>query len=335
MFSGKFEYSWNKLFQSLECDIFDIIEEKFDCGIFMADPFFCHLDMYINDEEFPEFYKIINAKYHTNFSLHEDLLLWDIESEIVKTDMLRFLSGKSLTSSIDSNLFKIFLDDPEKELNEHLLSVIKNGHFSYLKGGINNDEKNNRLGVLTVIQAAQNSDELTTTLIIRGFEISGEYEIVDAFPSMSILQSKTNPTNGMICYRSDHLGLLGTHNDDMAFWNFFEPLQFFEFSEGHTDDYIFWGLAYPFDSGLVYSDFNFEAAKIEPLKMTKINLSEYEETIYLGKKFLKVWINEGSIRIPVFVPENIIPKSHGVTVTEFETKVLFCGQIQPKEDLFR
>ena len=334
MFSGKFEYSWNKLFQSLECDIFDIIEEKFDCGIFMADPFFCHLHMFINDEEFPEFYKIINEKYHTNFSLHEDLLLWDIKSEIVKTDMLKFFLGKSLTNSIDSNLFKIFLDNPEKELNEHLLSVIKNGHFSYLKGGTDKDEKNN-LEVLTVIQAEQNADKLTTTVIIRGSEIGGEYEIVDAFPSMSILQSKTKPTNGMIYYHSEHLGLLGTHNDDTAFWNFFEPLQIFEFSEGHTDDYIFWGLAYPFDSGLVYSDFNFEAAKIEPLKMTRINLSEYEETIYLGKKFLKVWINEGSIRIPVFVPENIIPKSHGVTVTEIETQVLFCGQIQPKEDLFR
>lgn len=335
MVSRKFECSWNKLFQSLECDIFDIIEEKFDCGIFMADPFFCHLHMFINDEEFPEFFKIINEKYHTNFSLHEDLLLWDIESEIVKTDMLRFFSGKPLTSSIDSNLFKIFLDDPEKELNGHLLSVIKNGHFSYLKGGTDKDEKNNRLGVLTVIQAEQNSDELTTTLIIRGSEIGGEYEIVDAYPSMSILQSKTNPTNGMICYRSEHLGLLGTRNDDMAFWNFFEPLQLFEFSEGHTDDYIFWGLAYPFDSGLVPSDFNSGPAKIEPLKMKRINLSEYEETIYLGKKFLKIWINEGSIRTPVFVPENIIPKSNGVTVTEIETQVLFCGQIQPKEDLFK
>ena len=115
---------------------------------------------------------------------------------------------------------------------------------------------------MTVIQAGQNADELTTTLIIQGSEIGGEYEIVDAYPSMSILQSKTNSTNGMICYHSDHLGLLGTHNDDMAFWNFFEPLQFYEFSEGHTDDYIFWGLAYPFDSGLVPSDFNFETANI-------------------------------------------------------------------------
>jgi len=334
MVSGKFEYSWNKLFQSLEWDIFDIIEEKFDCSIFFADPFFCHLDMYINEEKFPEFYRIINEKYHTNFPLHEGLLLWEIESEIVKINILRFFSGKSLTGSIDFNLFKIFLDNPEKELNEHLLSVIKNGHFSYLKGGIDKDEKNS-LEVLTVIQAGQNADELTTTLIIRGSEIGGKYEIVDAFPSMSILQSKTTPTNGMICYQSDHLGLLGTYNDDMAFWNFFEPLQFYEFSEGHTDDYIFWGLAYPFDSGLVSSDFNFETAKIEPLKMTRINLSEYEETIYLGKKFLKVLINEGSKRIPVFVPEKIILESNGVTVTEIETQVLFCGQIQPKEDLFR
>ena len=72
------------------------------------------------------------------------------------------ISSTTLITTTSSRFFSII---PEKELNEHLLSIIKIGHFSYLKGGINNDEKNNRLGVLTVIQAEQNADELTTTVI--------------------------------------------------------------------------------------------------------------------------------------------------------------------------
>ena len=48
------------------------------------------------------------------------------------------ISSTTLITTTSSRFFSIIL---EKELNEHLLSIIKIGHFSYLKSGIDKDEK--------------------------------------------------------------------------------------------------------------------------------------------------------------------------------------------------
>ena len=149
MISENYEYSWNKLFQAVEYDIYDILDENFGCHIYCANLLKCPIDLYIELEDFPAFYKIINEKYHTNLPLHSSLLLWEIETEIGKADLLRFFSDKSLSDYLDVNLFRLFFDNSEKDLNEFFLNVIKNGHFSYLKGGI---QKNDNSRILSVIQ---------------------------------------------------------------------------------------------------------------------------------------------------------------------------------------
>ena len=55
MISENYEYSWNKLFQSVEYDIYDILDEKFGCTIYMANPLECPIDLYIEEDEFPAF----------------------------------------------------------------------------------------------------------------------------------------------------------------------------------------------------------------------------------------------------------------------------------------
>ncbi len=328
MLSENYEYSWNKLFQSVEYDIYDILDENFGCRIYGANPLECPIGLYIEQEEFPEFYKIINEKYHTNLPLHSSLLLWEIETEIVKADLLRFFSDRSLPDFFNINLFRVFFDNPEKELKEHFLNVIKKGQFSYLKGGI---QKNDNSEVLSVIQMEQIPDELTTTLIIKGSEIGGNYEIIDFFPSMSVLQSKQKPIKGMIHYCSEQLGALGFKDTNIDFWNFFEPLQRFEFSEGHTNEYLFWGLAFESNTKFNLSDFNNSAAGINCLKKMKFSLSGIEEKEYLGKLFIKTWISQGAIRIPVFVHKKLITEKDSNT-KDLEALVLICGQIQPYED---
>ncbi len=109
MISENFDYSWNKLFRSVEYDIYDILDEYFGCSIYMADPLYCDIELYINTERLPEFFTIINNKYHTNLPLHSNLLLWEIETEIVKADLLRFFADRSLPDSIEINLFRFFL----------------------------------------------------------------------------------------------------------------------------------------------------------------------------------------------------------------------------------
>ncbi|MBR1639225.1 MAG: hypothetical protein IJ688_07560 [Treponema sp.] len=326
MISENYEYSWNKLFQSVEYDIYDILDEKFGCTIYMADPLECPIDLYIEEDDFPAFYTIINEKYHTNLPLHESLLLWEIETEIVKADLLRFFSDKSLPDYLDINLFGIFFDNLEQELKAHLLNVIKNGHFSYLKGGSHDNSE-----ALSIIQMEQTPDELTTTLIIKGSEIGGNYEIIDFFPSMSILQSKQKPIKGMIHYCSENLGALGYKNTDIDFWNFFEPLQYFDFSEGHTNEYLFWGLAFDSNTKFNLSNYNNSAAGINCLQKMKLSLSEIEEKEYLGKPFIKTWISKGAIRIPIFVPKKLLDEKYP-NAKELEALVLICGQIQPYED---
>ena len=326
MISENYEYSWNKLFQSVEYDIYDILDEKFGCTIYMADQLECPIDLYIEEDDFPAFYTIINEKYHTNLPLHESLLLWEIETEIVKADLLRFFSDKSLPDYLDINLFGIFFDNLEQELKAHLLNVIKNGHFSYLKGGSHDNSE-----ALSIIQMEQTPDELTTTLIIKGSEIGGNYEIIDFFPSMSILQSKQKPIKGMIHYCSENLGALGYKNTDIDFWNFFEPLQYFDFSEGHTNEYLFWGLAFDSNTKFNLSNYNNSAAGINCLQKMKLSLSEIEEKEYLGKPFIKTWISKGAIRIPIFVPKKLLDEKYP-NAKELEALVLICGQIQPYED---
>ena len=326
MISENYEYSWNKLFQSVEYDIYDILDENFGCRIYCANPLKCPIDLYIEQEEFPEFYKIINEKYHTNLPLHSNLLLWEIETEIVKADLLRFFSDKPLPDYLDINLFGIFFDNPEQELKAHLLNVIKNGHFSYLKGGSHDNSE-----ALSIIQMEQTPDELTTTLIIKGSEIGGNYEIIDFFPSMTVLQSKQKPIKGMIHYRSEQLGALGFKDTNIDFWNFFEPLQRFEFSEGHTNEYLFWGLAFESNTKFNLSDYNNSAAGINCLQKIKLSFSEIEKKEYLGKPFIKIWISQGAIRIPVFVPNKLFSEKDSNT-KELEALVLICGQIQPYED---
>ena len=272
MISEKYEYSWNKLFQSVEYDIYDILDEKFGCTIYMADPLECPIDLYIEEDDFPAFYTIINEKYHTNLPLHESLLLWEIETEIVKADLLRFFSDKSLSDYLDVNIFSLFFDNSEKESEDFFLNVIKNGHFSYLKGGI---QKNDNSRILSVIQMEQIPDELTTTLIIEGSEIGGNYTIIDFFPSMSVLQSKQKTIKGMIHYCSENLGSLGLKDTNIDFWNFFEPLQYSDFNEGHTYEYLFWGLAFDSNAGFNLSDYNNVAAGIfHFLKLRKKNILE-------------------------------------------------------------
>lgn len=328
MISENYEYSWNKLFQSVEYDIYDILDENFGCHIYCANPLECPIDLYIDQEDFPEFYKIINEKYHTNFPFHSSLLLWEIETEIVKTDLLRFFSDKSLPDYLDINLFKLLFDNPEKELKDHFLNVIKKGQFSYLTGGI---QKGDNSEVLSVIQMEQIPDELTTTLIIKGSEIGGNYEIIDFFPSMSVLQSKQKPIKGMIHYCSDQLGSLGFKDTNIDFWNFFEPLQSSDFSEGHTNEYLFLGLAFDSNTKFNLSDYNNSVAGINCLKKMKLSLSEFEIKEYLGKPFIKTWISQGDIRIPVFIPKNLINEKASNS-KEPEALILICGQIQPYED---
>ena len=327
MLSEKFEYSWNRLFRSVEYDIYDIISD-FGCDIYCADPLSCDIELYINHEDLPDFYEIINEKYHTNIPLYSNLLLWEIETEIVKADLLRFFSDKSFASSLNYNLFKFLFENPEEEVKEHFLNVIKNGEFSYLKGGIQKDD-NSR--ILSVIQMEQIPDELTTTLIIEGSEIGGNYAIVDFFPSMSVLQSKQKPIKGMIHYCSENLGALGYKNTDIDFWNFFEPLQYFDFSEGHTNEYLFWGLAFDSNTDFNLSDYNNVVAGINCLQKMKLSLSEIEEKEYLGKPFIKTWISRGSVKIPVFVPKKLLNEKAN-NAKELEALVLICGQIQPYVD---
>lgn len=354
MISERFEYSWNKLFQSVEYDIYDILDENFGCHIYCANPLDCPIDLYIEQEEFPVFYEIINEKYHTNFPLHSNLLLWEIETEIVKADLLRFFSDRSLPDFLDINLFRIFFDNPEKELKEYFLNVIKNGQFSYLKGGI---QKNDNSEVLSVIQMEQIPDELTTTLIIKGSEIGGNYEIIDFYPSMSVLQSKQKPIKGMIHYCSEQHGALGFKDTNIDFWNFFEPLQRFEFSEGHNDEYLFWGLAFDSNTKFNIADYNNSAAGINCLQKIKLPISEIEKKeignlstsnndtqacsqspnaeVILdssnSQEFIKTWISQGAIRIPVFVPKKLFSEKYS-NPKELEALVLICGQIQPYED---
>ena len=328
MISENYEYSWNKLFQSVEYDIYDILDEKFGCTIYMANPLECPIDLYIEEDDFPAFYTIINEKYHTNLPLHSSLLLWEIETEIVKADLLRFFSDKSLSNYLDVNLFRLFFDKSEKESEDFFLNVIKNGHFSYLKGGIKKDD-NSR--ILSVIQMNQTPDELTTTLIIEGSEIGSNYTIIDFFPSMSVLQSKQKPIKGMIHYCSENLGALGYKNTDIDFWNFFEPLQYSDFNEGHTNEYLFWGLAFDSNTEFNLSDYNNVVAGINCLQKMKLSLSVIEEKEYLGKSFIKTWISRGSVIIPVFVPKKLL-NERAYNAKELEALVLICGQIQPYED---
>lgn len=354
MISENFEYSWNKLFRSVEYDIYDILDEYFGCSIYMADPLSCDIELFIDTERLPEFFTIINNKYHTNLPLHSNLLLWEIETEIVKADLLRCFADRSLPNSIDINLFRIFFDNPEKELKKHFLNVIKSGQFSYLKGGIQKDDNSENL---SVIQMKQTPDELTTTLIIKGSEIGGNYEIVDFFPSMSVLQSKQKPIKGVIDYCSGNLGSLGLRDTNIDFWNFFEPLQKFDFSEGHTNEYLFWGLAFDSNAGFNLSDYNNVAAGINCLQKMKLSLSVIEkkeienlstsnndtqarsqslneETILdssNSQEFIKTWISLGSVRIPVFVPKKLLNEK-AYNTKELEVLVLLCGQIQSFED---
>lgn len=327
MLSEKFEYSWNRLFRSVEYDIYDIISD-FGCDIYCADPLSCDIELYINHEDLPDFYEIINEKYHTNIPLYSNLLLWEIETEIVKADLLRFFSDKSFASSLNYNLFKFLFENPEEEVKEHFLNVIKNGEFSYLMGGI---QKGDNSESISVIQLEQQPDELTSTLIIKGSKIGGDYVIIDFFPAMSILKSKQKPIKGMIDYCSRNLGSLGINDTNIDFWNFFEPLQFYEFSEGMTSEYIFWGLALDTKEILNPSDYNFSAAGINCLKKMKLQFSEFEENVYLGKQFLKIWISQGSLKIPVFVPKRLLSEKE-TNNKELEVQVLICGQIQPYVD---
>lgn len=55
MISENYEYSWNKLFQSVEYDIYNILDENFGCHIYFANPLDCPIDLYIEEDEFPAF----------------------------------------------------------------------------------------------------------------------------------------------------------------------------------------------------------------------------------------------------------------------------------------
>ena len=50
MISEKFEYSWNKLFKSVEYDIYNILDEYFDYTIYMADPLTCDIELYLEND---------------------------------------------------------------------------------------------------------------------------------------------------------------------------------------------------------------------------------------------------------------------------------------------
>ena len=148
---------------------------------------------------------------------------------------------------------------------------------------------------------------------------------------MSVLQSKQKPIKVMIHYCSENLGSLGLKDTNIDFWNFFEPLQYFDFSEGHINEYLFWGLAFDSNAGFNLSDYNNVAAGINCLQKMKLPLSEIEEKEYFGKQFIKTWISRGSVMIPVFTPKKLLNEKAN-NAKELEVLVLLCGQIQPYED---
>ena len=337
MLSDKYEWNWNKLFMTLEWDILEIIEDLCNCGIGFANPFYTKIGEWVYEDKFPSFISIINQRFNTDYSLdYDNFFIWDLEKTIVKKDMFRYFENKDLSDSIDYNLFRIYFDNPEIELKAHFLDVLKNGEFAYMTGGI---DKEDTRPVFTVIQSNQNVDGLNTTIIIKGDKIGCDYELVSMFPSISLLGSKQQVYKGMICYQSAELGFFEWEENPkketligLDFTNFLEPIQYYDFYEGHTNTYCFYGFAFnkkkPIDSSL----YNFEAASFNSVENIKLKFENYETFEYNNIKFYKLWQYADDfelIKYPIFISEKVLPSKKIKDGDEIEMQVIVCGQIQP------
>ena len=325
------EKNFNELFQTVEDEIFSIIKETGNCDIWFADPFLYDISLFLSDDKITEFFEKLNKKYHTNFPRYQELQLWQIYEKIVRTDLLNYFE-KNLESDleqsiIDLDLFKIYSDfDSTKDfIKNHILEILRNGHFQYLKGNFFSEHEKQ----YTIIQSSSLPDSINTTLIIQGNKLGKGYKLVDVFPGRTCFMSKQKTTKGMISYCSEHLGWLTDKKTEVVFINKYYKPQFYNFTEGKTENYLFYGIAYNKNDGLDSSLYNFKKAMFFPLENKKICLENPEEFYIHNTQFYVIWTDSVSgVFMPVYISEKILPKDFDIKNSkEIELQVLVCGLI--------
>ena len=254
-----------------------------------------------------------------------------------------FYSKNSLElndENIDLELFSLFLDNPQKEIDDFVLDAIKKGSLideASVKFNYDDSVKTN----FALIQ--NKGDEIGVAVILQILDCD-KFKIVSVFPFAEITG---NNLGG--CYYPDFVEVFGRIKSAVGDSNadFFDFLLLFERyfyeDEDYDDvDWMIYGFAFGDNDLERYNDFDCIGDKIKAFRKMKIDTTEITQIKYGKRTFYKCYA-EGSdfyeysktapaeyeIKAPIYISDTII-KSVEELYDGKEMNVLMLGNIKRK-----
>lgn len=329
-----FKQRWNNELQNIADDFFSKMDEVF--GISFSEE---NLDAQITElfstyGERTQFFTFMDKNYELNIRStyeqeHIDALIYRLYVRKISTYFEQ--NGIKNEYDADKELFKMYMSNPSKQLDDHVLKAIQKGELFCA----NNE--------YVCIQWASKGP-LTTDVIIAIKEYG--YEVISAYPGCYECNRNQDGVYFPACV--EEIGDKKHISVGANSYDFFDSNLVFE-KEGFNDEfepeYCYYGFAIAANTDFhtylketyldcKYLDFD-GVDEINPFRTVRTKLKELIEFNHLGKKFYMFKWNgldnnddncEFDEDIPVFIPAKILSKGTELfDEDDIELQIFLCG----------